>query len=67
MQTRCKNGAGGQREGEMGEDRRDKHGEKVGFLGQFPVSHYLSHLLDITASLLEREVEDGGMKGRTVA
>ena len=32
-------------------------------------SHYLTHLLDKTAvpPLAEREAEDGGMKGRTVA
>lgn len=61
MQTRCKSGAGGQREGEMEEDRRDEHREGEGW---FPVSHYLSHLLDIR--LAEKQVEDGGMKERTV-
>lgn len=57
METRCKDNAGGQREGEVEEDRGDKPRE--GSLVQFPVSHYISHLLDTTGH--------GGMKGTTVA
>lgn len=58
MQTSCKNSAGGQREGEDGEDGRGEHTRGEGSLVQLPVSHYLSHLLDRTG--------DGWMKGTTV-
>ena len=66
MQTRCKSSAGGQKEGEMEEDSREEH--RQGSLVRLPVSYYLSHLLDETVvpTLAEREVEDGGMKEKTV-
>lgn len=54
MQTSCKSSAGGQREGEDGDEQRGGEGSLV----QLPVSHYLSHLLDRTG--------DGGIKGTTV-
>lgn len=57
MQTICKGRAGGQREGEVEEDRRGEHRERKEALVLFPVSHYLGHLLDATG--------DVGMKGTT--
>ena len=50
----------------MEEDSREEH--RQGSLVRFPVSYYLSHLLDETVvpTLAEREVEDGGMKEKTV-
>lgn len=57
MQTICKSRAGGQREGEVEEDRRGEHRERKESLVLFPISHYLGHLLDTTG--------DVGMKGTT--
>lgn len=61
METRCKDSAGGQREGEVEEDRGGGGGGKPreGSLVRFPVFHHISHLLHTTGH--------GGMKGTTVA